>query len=271
MKNLVFFLLFFIFSCTSSDIYDTNFISPESLKAKRDYNQFIEIMINDNPNLNIMKLGTVHYSNYSFDIFNFFTRKLNTKKVLIVGCCHGDERSGSYAIERLLPWFIKQNISFDIIPVLNPYGWERGYRYNGEGKNINRDFNIFKTQEASILGEFLSNKKYDLVLDLHEAWSRGYFIYSYSKENHKKAVKAISILKAENYDVDIKYRNMISAKNGVVRVKTNSPFYRYQPLAYYAQKYLTNESYTLEAQKGINLKTREDSQILVVKNFIENL
>jgi predicted deacylase len=36
--------------------------------------------------------------------------------------------------------------SIDIVPVANPWGWVYGYRYNGEGEDMNRDFASGRTR-----------------------------------------------------------------------------------------------------------------------------
>ena len=68
-----------------------------------------------------------------------------TKRALVVAGIHGNEPAGAaWAVElvRLLandPSAFPE-VSFDIVPLLNPWGWSRDVRYDLDGRDINRDF-----------------------------------------------------------------------------------------------------------------------------------
>jgi hypothetical protein len=76
-------------------------------------------------------------------------------------------------------------VAFDIIAVVNPWGWVRDSRLNGAGKDINRDFASPNTQEAALARAFVAsrvkeNGSYHVALDLHESSKSGYFVYQYT-------------------------------------------------------------------------------------------
>ncbi len=48
------------------------------------------------------------------------------------------------------------DVSFDIVPLLNPWGWSRDVRYNRDGRDINRDFATFTTQEARVFRDLVA-------------------------------------------------------------------------------------------------------------------
>ena len=119
------------------------------------------------------------------------------KKVLITSGIHGDEPSGPYAIakfllkEKLLQK-IKQKLSADIIPLINPEGFRRRKRKNGKNQDINRYFfdksRKNEPKEAKTLKKFFRNVKepYDLMISLHEDPGRKNF-YLYDTQNGKNS------------------------------------------------------------------------------------
>ena len=85
-----------------------------------------------------------------------------TPLILIISGQHGCEKGGAYGLyfffrdlcenssqnETLA--YLRENIAFKIIPVVNPYGWDKFSYYNRNGVNINRnyagdDFNPYGT------------------------------------------------------------------------------------------------------------------------------
>lgn len=62
------------------------------------------------------------------------------RRVLVVGCVHGDECAGTAVTQRLLHARIPATVSLWIVPNLNPDGTARGVRPNGRGVDLNRNF-----------------------------------------------------------------------------------------------------------------------------------
>ena len=54
------------------------------------------------------------------------------------------------------------DVSFDIVPLLNPWGWSRDVRYDRDGRDVNRDFATFATQEARVFRDLVAGRRYDL-------------------------------------------------------------------------------------------------------------
>jgi protein MpaA len=59
-------------------------------------------------------------------------------RILVVGCIHGNEAAG-LAVTRLLARS-RPRVDLWIVPVLNPDGYAGGYRQNGDGVDLNRNF-----------------------------------------------------------------------------------------------------------------------------------
>ena len=77
------------------------------------------------------------FSNY--DIKNF----AHKKPILFVGGVHGDEPEGVRLAEELLEHLKKTpypNTNWVLIPCLNPDGYEKNQRVNGNGVDLNRNF-----------------------------------------------------------------------------------------------------------------------------------
>ena len=64
----------------------------------------------------------------------------SSRKVLVVGCVHGNECAGTAITERLLRLAPPTHADLWIIPNLNPDGAARGTRGNAHGVDLNRNF-----------------------------------------------------------------------------------------------------------------------------------
>ena len=64
----------------------------------------------------------------------------SSRKVLVVGCVHGNECAGTAITERLLRLAPPTHVDLWIIPNLNPDGAARGRRGNAHGVDLNRNF-----------------------------------------------------------------------------------------------------------------------------------
>jgi hypothetical protein len=62
------------------------------------------------------------------------------RRVLVVGCIHGDECAGTAVTRRLLRARLPDGVALWIVPNLNPDGAARGTRQNGRGVDLNRNF-----------------------------------------------------------------------------------------------------------------------------------
>jgi protein MpaA len=62
------------------------------------------------------------------------------RRVLVVGCIHGNERAGIAIAQRLERASLSPKVAFWIVPVLNPDGAARNARGNAHGVDLNRNF-----------------------------------------------------------------------------------------------------------------------------------
>jgi hypothetical protein len=112
---------------------------------------------------------------------------MSNKVVIITSGQHGDE---PFAITTLIKW-IKQPIMFPefsyyIFPIVNPFGYEKNYRDNGNRQDTNNDINFVKDSkvpELSILYDQFPQTA-DLILDIHgDTGKENVYAYEHKSEN----------------------------------------------------------------------------------------
>ena len=96
-----------------------------------------------------------------------------TKKILIIASVHGDEPAGALFIPLLLKDItdnptLYQNTAICIVSPLSPVGLAKTSRVNGNGCNINRDFELKTQKETNYIINAINVFKPNLVLDIHE-------------------------------------------------------------------------------------------------------
>lgn len=101
--------------------------------------------------------------------------------VFVNGGTHGDEPAGVEGALAFLEagqarWL--DRFRFEVIPCLNPYGYENNSRVNAQGIDINWAFLREDVPEIEIIKRFVEGKTFEAVVDLHEDWeSPGYYLY----------------------------------------------------------------------------------------------
>ena len=96
--------------------------------------------------------------------------------IALIGGVHGNEPSGSVALQELIDdgWFTRESrerINFIVIPRANEYGLQKGIRETGDiwHPDLNRSFH---ERSASPLSKYLLDviEPADFVMDFHEGW-----------------------------------------------------------------------------------------------------
>jgi protein MpaA len=100
------------------------------------------------------------------------------RKVLVVGCVHGNEPAGIAVTSRLLRLAVPRGVDLWVVPSFNPDGQHAGTRGNARGVDLNRNFPFRWTQLAGVyysgrhaLSEPESRSAYALIRRLRPAIS----------------------------------------------------------------------------------------------------
>ncbi len=102
-------------------------------------------------------------------------------RVLLTGGVHGDEPAGVEAVlgfveEDMAPWL--EQVEFTAVPCVNPMGYVRDTRDNGDGADINRSFEKGDVPEVELVKKVLEGCRVDAFVDCHEDWeAEGFYMY----------------------------------------------------------------------------------------------
>ena len=207
-------------SCASSD----NKSFPDSLNDDQKVREFymeINELVKLNESLSIKEIGQVSYGDFSCPVTVISYRNSETNcKTLINAAIHGDEPASAYSVIPLIEILMnhKSKCSFDIIPVINPWGFSQNIRFNKEGIDINRDFASFESQESKIMKSFIADNQYSLMIDLHEdPDSKGFYIYQYGRPDKEVPEKVVDKIDQMGYFIEQDVNMVIlKTENGII-------------------------------------------------------
>ena len=105
----------------------------------------------------------------------------------MTGGVHGNEPGGVECLLATIEEVSKNptaysDMAIDFVPLINPWGWSRDVRENGEWIDPNREFLALDFQESRALKRFIERKRYGLVIDHHQDGRYGGF-YALTYDN----------------------------------------------------------------------------------------
>ena len=238
----------------------------------------------DAERLTVSTLGTVAYRRTAYPVYllSFAARGRGRPRVLLVGAIHGTEPAGGRALLELAgemahdPSLLAE-ASVDIVPVANPWGWVHGYRYTGNGEDINRDFASSRTQESALLRGLMRERgPYDLVMDLHESKKAGYFVYQYLPPAEGFGSSFAGLVESAGERLEDRYHEWLwRAEDGVLRMPTAALWWvalaRQLSLEHYARLHGTRHAYTVETPVDDDLADRVRIHQLAVAAFVRHV
>jgi len=192
--------------------------------------------------------------------------------VLITAGIHGNEPSGVEAIVEIIKNIGQEpnrytDVAIDFIPMINPWGWTRNVKWNGDAIDINRKFISIDTQEAIAVKMYILSKKYDLTIDLHEDGRYdGFYILTYDNHDLTKSQYLAKKLKEKGIDLRI-----FKGNEGYIHV-TREKFNELNlpTFAYYLRLNNTNKAYIFETPYNKPMQERVDLHKYAV-NVLINL
>ena len=231
-------------------------------------------------------LGTVSYAQGALPVhlLSFAPARTTPQplRVLLVSGVHGTETAGPEALLQFAAWMTRDpsrfaDVRMDIVPVANPWGWVYGYRYDGAGEDVNRDFSSRRTQEAVLIKALMrKNGPYDLVMDLHETRRNAYFIYQYLPPAEGLGSEYVKIVDAMHRPTAHDYSEWIFAvHDGVLRTPAAALFWiglgRSMALDQFARFHGVRNAYTVETPSWDDFDTRVAVHLRTVQAFISRL
>jgi len=229
-------------------------------------------------------IGRVDYRSASFEVpsvsFSGARKGWGSRRVLIVSGVHGTETAGVEAVLRIAELLARdpgryEGVSIDLVPVINPWGWVYGYRYDGDGEDVNRDFASRRTQEARIMRRLMDHGgPYDLVLDLHESKKPGYFIYQYLSAAEGFGGAYVRLLGRLGRPRENTYREaMFAARDGILSIPAAAlPWVALGgrlSLEQYARLHGTRHAYTVETPLRDDFERRVTVHVQTALTFID--
>jgi len=224
--------------------------------------------------LTMQSVGSIHYAQQSFTLPLIRVQRIAKQApVCIFAGVHGNEVAGTEAALSFIEDLAKNkklypHTNFVILPLVNPWGWERGFRYNFEGQDIARNFALEGTQETALIKSLLAREHCQLVVDLHEdSTHSGFYLLTYANPDPAftpKLVQAVAdelgIAAAQNVPAGV---YQIAAKEFATNARPT--------LAQYAREQGVEQTYIIETSMALPLPQRVAIQRRVLDKLIENL
>lgn len=201
---------------------------PETQPLVRDISSVesrLASAVSSHDRLTMKAIGEVDYGAYKAPVWvvSFTPPKESKYNVFLCGGIHGNEPAGAEIMVETIELIAENqlrydDVSFDIVPIVNPWGWSHDIRFNRDGTDVNRDFASFECQEARIIRDFMLGKKYDLIVDHHEdPDASGFYMYQYANPDIRLSRKSIEIVKGLGYPIEQNVNMVIlRTKDGLI-------------------------------------------------------
>jgi len=172
---------------------------------------------------------------------------------------HGDEPA---PVEALIRWaegnlgkFASWN--WTIFPCLNPWGLERNFRFDAEGRDLNRWYHSRKVPQIAAQCAVMRGDSYDVAVSLHEDYdARGFYLYEIASERpHWGECLRDSVAKVMPPD-ERKRIDGHPAKSGVIRRRVTPTLMKGHPEAFLLHFKHSRRTFTLETPSEQSLASR---------------
>jgi len=219
--------------------------------------------------IKVQDLGEVAYGSFKAPVrlYSIFNRSGFKYKVFLSGGIHGNEPAGVETLALFIESLARDpalygNVSFEIVPLINPWGWAHDVRFNRDGIDINRDLAPQRSQEAHIMAGYLKQDRYGLMIDHHEDPSAsGFYMYQYAMPSQELSRKAIAAVRAGGLPVEQNV-NMVILKtdDGLIDAPMWGLWYMLATgqigVPNYSRLYNSDSVYTIETATSLDYRAR---------------
>lgn len=194
--------------------------------------------------------GQVEYLNYNLPIWlvTYTPSTQPSYRVFVSAGIHGNEPAGVEAVVSLIEEIgqDKLNLSavqIEFMPLLNPWGWVRNLKWNGDAIDVNRKFIKVVTQESTIIKKIICKKRYDITIDLHEDGRYdGFYCLTYDNPNSKTARELASTIAKKGFPL-----REFKGQTGFIHISRSAFKDLSRPtLAFYCRLNATEKAYLFE-------------------------
>ncbi len=201
-------------------------------------------------------------------------------RILIAAGIHGDEPAGPHAILSLLERFPEEWPEFagchvEIVPLINPTGFDLRQRSNKFGTDLNRAFGSpAPPAEIRFLMDDYRRRSIDLFVDLHEdVDTPGFYLYELSpSESEAFGPSIISALREAGHPInESSVIEGMEARDGLI-LRTSRPIPRYfrkgAPQGLYLKKLGASRTLTFETPPKLPLEERVAMHLLSLRTVL---
>lgn len=227
-------------------------------------------------------LGTVTGDTGTVPILSL-SRKLPglAPRILIAAGIHGDEPAGPHTILSLLEdfkekWEELRRFHLEIVPLINPSGFDRRQRHDASGVDPNRAFGSpSPPQEIRYLMDDYRRRRIDLFIDLHEdVDTPGFYLYELSPDTATAfGPHIISALRSAGHPINQSpiIEGMAATDGLILRTSRSTPrFFRQgAPQGLYMKRLGTRRTLTFESPPKLPLSERVAMQRLALRTVVE--
>jgi hypothetical protein len=201
-------------------------------------------------------------------------------RILISAGIHGDEPAGPHAILTLLDelatgWDSLRRLHLEIVPLINPSGFDRRQRHDATGVDPNRAFGSpAPPPEIRFLMDDYKRRPIDLFIDLHEdVDTPGFYLYELAPDTSSAfGPHVIAALRAGGHPVNQApiIEGMAASDGLILRTSRTIPrFFRQgSPQGLYMKRLGTRRTLTFESPPCLPLDDRVAMQLLALRTVV---
>ncbi len=232
-------------------------------------------------NFTIIKLGKVHCSVESYDMFCIragIPAKPHTKRLCLSAGIHGDEPAGVEAIFTFLEHLheyapLLEGVEAIILPCDNPFGYERNVRRNADGLDLNQQFqDSNRTQEIRWIKKAIGQRSFDMALDFHEdAEGKGFYLWERKCPTLRSIGDVVIQAIAQKYPIERKsHIEGFPNRQGVISLDERC-LEKGWTRGHYLFRNGTKYCLTLETPVNMSLQKRVEMHLLALKTSVQLL